>query len=181
MVTHLDSAGWYAALTSIRQIPFGPVISTKPDTTKVPLGAGADACFQFLSNVFLKAVDAVAISVLGIGSPGNGRKILARSEFVGSEDGAVVGTSGGSPSADGSFLGVCVPVLVTSLPWDRRPRLMYPGGNRGFSGSGLADLTLRKFLTLAIWDCQRAFWLAQNDETVAVGQSIACSRDTLMG
>ena len=147
---------------------------------QVPLGAGADACFQVLSNVFLKAVEAVAISVLGVGSPGNGRKILARSEFVGSEDDAVVDTSGVSASADGSFLGVFEPVLVISLPWDRRPRLMYPGGNRGFSGSGL-DLMLRKFLTLAICDCQRAFWLAKNDDTVAVGQSVACSRDTLMG
>ena len=117
---------------------------------QVPLGAGADACFQFLSNVFLKVVEAVTISVLGVGSAGNGRKILARSEFVGSEDDAVVGTSGASAAADDFFLGVFEPVLVISLPWDRRARLMYPGGKRGFSGCSGLDLMLRKFLTLAI-------------------------------
>ena len=159
--------------------PFGPDISTKPETKKVPLGAGSEACLQFLRSVFLNAVDAVAISVLGFGSPGKGRRILARSELGGSEDDVVVGTSGGLASGEGCVLEVDVAACCSLLLRDRRGRFMYPGGNRGFSGSGL-DLILRKFFTFAICSCQSALWLAQNEDTVAVGQRAVCNRETLI-
>ena len=51
---------------------------------KVPRGAGEDAGLQFFARLLLKAVEAVVISVLGLGIGGKGHKILDRSEPAGS-------------------------------------------------------------------------------------------------
>ena len=61
-------------------MPFEPYTSTRPDTVKVPRGAGTEADRQFLAKLFLNAVDTIDISELGFGIDGKGHRILEPSE-----------------------------------------------------------------------------------------------------
>lgn len=56
-------------------MPLGPYTSTSPDIKNEPRGGGADALFQFLARLCRKAVEALLISVFGLGTAGRGRRI----------------------------------------------------------------------------------------------------------